>query len=221
MIARSEAPAAAAEVPSPARRLWPANRAGSRPTASARCFTTTATALPLNRPWSWPWRFTPRKIAPDSMPARSRYANSALTRTGLGLVAARDADTPPGALLVRLRPSQVHHHAGPRDHQVLDVQADELAAAKPASEADQEQRAIAQLEQLPGLAAPGRHPGDHRLQVLDERRRFALLRGAQRAADARPDEPHPRVSDRRLVARQLVHLRDRRQMALQRRRLER
>src|SRR5205814_2275188 len=93
--------------------------------------------------------------------------------------------------LVCLRSAQADHQAGARKLQVLDIETDELAAAERASDADEQQRAIAQLEKSPVLARARANPCPGcpgRLEVPARTRANPLLccPGRCRSAGYRP-----------------------------------
>jgi hypothetical protein len=117
--------------------------------------TTIATPSPLRR-WArtWPWRFdaTEHRTRGD---ARSRQPGLQRThRAGVRPRAIRNADATPLAFLVGLRALLADDHASAADVQVVDVDGHQLAATERAGEANQQERAIAQLELAPCLTAP-------------------------------------------------------------------
>src|ERR1019366_6762479 len=75
MMLRSEAPAAAAEVARPERRLCPAKFEASRPNASTYFFTMSPTAVPDSRVAAiLPWRLIGRNTGPSVMPLFSSHS---------------------------------------------------------------------------------------------------------------------------------------------------
>jgi hypothetical protein len=99
--------------------------------------------------------------------------------------------------------------------EVLDVQGDELAATEAAGEAEEQQRAVAQLERV---AAPQAGRLEEQAEVRgQDGRRLALRSRAGAAADAGERRAHDGVLGRARVPGRLVRLADRREPALERR----